>query len=405
MTAENVGGCWPTNEQELLLRAALWRNAEGLAAWQQWKNQVDVECVDYGSMRLLPLLNANLKAQGIDDPLMARFKSVMRHTWYHNQMLFACAATVLQQLQNAGIQTMILKGAALIALHYQEISWRPMNDFDLMVPTSQAARTVELLKSWGWKPDTRGQENEAPVLIDGKSLNSVFAQPFINEREQSFNLHLHLLRQCCAPHDDDIFWEGAVLACVNDVQTLALNPTDQIFHACIDGVQWNSVAPLHWVADVILILRASENIDWNRLVDHARKRRLNLPLGDALHYLSEKMDVPIPAEVIAAIDALPVLRLDRLEYKAGLQRREARSPLLALWLRYREFSRLKNLNAGTLGIISFTDYLRRLWKVRYIWQLPLCAWTKTVRQARRWLHNKAATTSKKRADTHTEAPQ
>lgn len=396
MTAREEGGCWPTPQQELLLRAALWQNAAGLDAWRQWKNQIDIERLDYGSSRLLPLLAANLKAQGVDDALMTRFKSVTRHTWYHNQMMFASAAIVLQQLHDAGIQTLITKGAALISLHYRDIGLRPMNDFDLMVPSAQAARAMELLKSHGWQPDTRGQDNEAHELIDEKYLNTVYAQPFINERKQSFDLHRHLLPQCCGEHDDDIFWQGAVATSLNGVQTRALNPSDQILHACIHGVQWNSVAPLRWIADAMIVMRTSDDIDWNRLVEHTRSRRLNLPVGAALHYLRDKMDAPIPLEIIEEIAAMPSSRFDRLEYESGLKPRESCSPVLAFWLRYRWFARLRHSQGRAPSVFAFADYLRRLWKVRSLWQLPLVAWTKTVRQARRWLRNRNVAAAKKR---------
>ena len=203
----------------------------------------------------------------------------------------------------------------------------------------------------------------------------------------------------CALDDDDIFWKDAVAVRLNEIETRALNPTDQILHACVHGIHWNKVAPLRWVADAMMVMRHSE-IDWERLVEHARDRRLNLPVGAALHYLHDKMNAPIPLEIIRKIDALPSSRFDRLEYEASLKPRASCSPLLAFCLRYRVFLRLqprKNASRDfNFGVLSFADYLRRLWKVRHVWHLPFVAWTKTVRQARRWLRNRNAAFKKRR---------
>jgi len=112
------GGCWPTWRQELLLRAALLRGKEAIAAWREWKSSVDVDRLDQGSRRLLPLLYRNLRAHGVEDPLMNSFKGIYRLTWYKNQMAFHKMTSLLRSFHHAGIETMLLKGAALVMLHY-----------------------------------------------------------------------------------------------------------------------------------------------------------------------------------------------------------------------------------------------------------------------------------------------
>lgn len=390
MNSWEEGGCWPTPQQKLLLRAALWQNADGLAAWEEWKNSVDVERLDHGSTRLLPLLHQNLKAQGIDDPLMARFKSVSRYYWYQNQMMFGQAALLLRQLEDAGIKTMILKGAALISLHYKNISLRPMNDFDLMVPTAQAARAMELLREWGWQPDTSVDNVHAPELIDEAYFNYVQAQPFVNEREQKFDLHRHLIGQCSTDDADDSFWANAIPTKLNGVETLALNPADQILHACVHGIAWSGVPPFRWVADIVTILNTSNDINWEHLIEQARVRRLSLPVADALRYLKEELRAPIPESAMQKISALPVTKAERIEYSMRMNPRESWSPLTALWLRYHSFKRSQNSRFWLVNLLVFADYLRRLWKIKYWWTLPFYAWTRTVRQTRRWLNSLGA---------------
>jgi len=80
--------CWPTWQQELLLRAALLQGGGSIEAWERWKPTVDIEHLDIGLHRLLPQLYLNLHAQGVDDLLMGKFKRIYRRTWYDNQLLF-----------------------------------------------------------------------------------------------------------------------------------------------------------------------------------------------------------------------------------------------------------------------------------------------------------------------------
>jgi len=54
--AHRVGGCWITKQQRLLLRAALLSGQDAIHAWENWIANVDIDRIDTGSYRLLPLL-------------------------------------------------------------------------------------------------------------------------------------------------------------------------------------------------------------------------------------------------------------------------------------------------------------------------------------------------------------
>ena len=53
----------PTHEQELLLKAALLTGEACRKAWKAWKSRIDIENLDYGSSRLLPLASLLLVRQ------------------------------------------------------------------------------------------------------------------------------------------------------------------------------------------------------------------------------------------------------------------------------------------------------------------------------------------------------
>ena len=45
----------PTDDQELLLKAALFKGQAAKEAWKKWDAKNQIEQIDYGSYRLIPL--------------------------------------------------------------------------------------------------------------------------------------------------------------------------------------------------------------------------------------------------------------------------------------------------------------------------------------------------------------
>ncbi len=96
VTKDQVNAAGLTWPQYLLLTASLRENDAALNAWHEWRSIVDLQTVDRGSTRLLPLLWHNLVAMGVDDPLMPRLRGIYRHTWFSNQARLAKLVEVRQ---------------------------------------------------------------------------------------------------------------------------------------------------------------------------------------------------------------------------------------------------------------------------------------------------------------------
>src|SRR3972149_871099 len=295
MNNQMRGNMFPTREQELLLRAALLQGESALQAWQNWKVHVNLEQeLDMGSYRLLPLVYHNFRTPAVDDPWMSKLRGIYRKEWYKNQMLFHTIAEVLRLLHAAGIETMILKGAPLTLLYYQDYGLRPMRDFDVLVPTVKRGAAIEVLTQAGWNPLLRPLEKLTDAVLDARH-----AWGFENAHQRQFDLHWHVLIQCLYPNSDDDFWAGAIPVQVADVPTRALNPTDQLLHVCVHGAAWNPVPPLRWIADAMVILNVSySEVEWTRLIAQAKKRRLTFPLRHALTYLRDSFGAAIPSHVL-----------------------------------------------------------------------------------------------------------
>lgn len=358
----------PTPFQEVLLRAALLDGAAAREAWEKWKSAVDIEDLDPGSTQLLPLLYRNLKRMGVSHPQMERFKGVYRVTWYKNQMLFRDGATVARCLEQAGIRTLLLKGAALIVECYHEHGLRAMADFDILVPFREALAAIELLKKHNWVPEFDFSDRVLKSFV--RSRHSLgFTSPSGN----SLDLHWHVLQDYCREDDDRDFWEGSHPSRVHGIPTRILGPADQLLHVCLHGAIWNPVPTLRWIADSVMILNTFPQPDWNRLVSLSRQRCRTAAMAEALTYLSENFDQPIPRHVLSALRATPVSRRERLEYAAASSPIRNRGPFLSFWLRYCWHVR-SELGRGSLSrFVTFPRFLQFIWRRERLRQVPLFA--------------------------------
>src|SRR5215813_5242175 len=150
IAVNNEPGCWPTRDQELMLRAALLRRQVALESWNQWRRNVNIDVIDYGSHRMIPQLYRNLQRYGVKDPLMERLKGVYRYYLYKNEILMYRIGTLLAAFEDAGIKTMVPQGAALIQLYYKDSGLRPMLDADVLVHVHQAEQAMGLLTRLRW---------------------------------------------------------------------------------------------------------------------------------------------------------------------------------------------------------------------------------------------------------------
>src|SRR5258706_13788218 len=110
----------PSEEQRLLLVAALQPEAAAVAALRTWRSRIDAEQpFGWNVVRLLPLVYWNLHRFDLRDSLMARLKGVYRRAWYETHKLFHAAAPVVARLAEQHSELLILKGAPLVLSYYK----------------------------------------------------------------------------------------------------------------------------------------------------------------------------------------------------------------------------------------------------------------------------------------------
>jgi hypothetical protein len=375
MPVANSAGAWPpTQDQTWLLQAAFWRGQSALEAWRTWNaHGPGLARTDRGSRRLLPHVYRNLRQQFPDVQLPPQLKEFYRRTWYRNQQLGEQAGAVLRDLHQHGLPTLVLKGLALTTQYYRDWGLRPMSDFDVLVPSPEARRALAILARLGWQPVSPSVEPEALLAVkqslDFRSLAGI-----------QFDLHWYALWDNCYPGADDVFWQAAVPLRIKGVATKTLCPPDQLLHVCVHGAGLSAVPSVRWAADAMQIISALDaQIDWDRLVMLAGDLSVSLPLSQSLRYLQEALNAPVPAVVLDRLAALPATWRERQLHRHKVNRRGLLGELPLLWHHHAYQSERIGRRPTLPGYLA---YLRQLYGLRHIWQIPAFVLHKAIRRAK-----------------------
>jgi hypothetical protein len=351
------GGPFPAATQILLLKAALWHGEPALRAWQEWKERInlDTDFLDEGSFRLLPLLYRNLRSQGVDDQSMGRLKGTYRLTWYKNRLSFQVLAGVLGLLRSAGIETMVLSGAALTLHYYRDYGLRPMDALDVRVPVRRVHSAISTIEQAGWKIKSLSREK-----VTEEFLRLRHSARFENPAGQCLDLCWRALPDIPGPDTDDDLWANGNSLQIENTPALTLSSIGHLLCVCAHGITPNGTSPACWTADAMTILNATRGeLDWDRLAAQAGKYRLVLPVLGALLFLSKALAATVPAEVIACLRKLPVTRMERMEYRLRVRPAKALGSIQYSWARnWRRLRLAGSTFAGLRSVAGFPRYLR-----------------------------------------------
>lgn len=350
----------PTSAQKLLLKAALLQGEIATDSWQQWKASVDIENLDQESYQLLPLLYGNLSAHDVKDEHMGRLKGVYRRSWCENQVMMQNLTTILRCFQEAKIDTLLLKAAAMNLHLSRDNSLRMINYLDILVHPADALKAISLLQKIGWKPQGK---------IPAKLVPFAHILGFKNASKQFLNLRWHLFGDGFDETAEKDFWNLAQLTQVGDASAYILSPTDALFYICVAGGEANRTMPANRIADAAILLDSSQSeIDWHRLITLAQKYHFVLPLRTTFSQLQDTLNYPIPSAIFENMQNLAVSQFEVREYQiiAG----EKTTVLDRLLMRYFQYSRTVEADNFGVKLLGFARYLQYIWGVERLSQVP-----------------------------------
>ena len=369
------------NPSELsLLRAALLEGQPAAEAATSWRSQLpDGEAqpgfpgLELPSRRLLPLVYWNVKTS-VPPQLRDELRLVHHEYWAENLRRFQRLQELLPWFEAIGVPTLVLKGMAISVLHYRNMALRPMSDIDILVPENRAPEVVGRLQHEGWTSVYYPPSASKARYLYRHRHALALAHP----RYGALDLHWHALADATFRGADRCFWNDSVPLAVNTIQTRALNPTDQLMHACVHGFRASRVPAIRWIADAMIILRTSQ-MDWTRLVNLARELHVTLPLGASLSFLRTTFPTPIPGQVIEELQAVAVDRAERRYFATLHHAMDWRGLLVYSIERHRRANRHRN---GILGILSLPRQLQLYYKLPHLKNLGSLAFSRLGQRIR-----------------------
>jgi hypothetical protein len=353
----------PKPDQELLLEAVLLRGAEAIRAWKKWSAAHGVAASDRPSRRLFPALYRNLLEAGSSGDDLGPLHDAYEKSRREVEERLSAARPAIAALAAAGIEPLLLKGAALTRFYGGDAALRPMRDIDVLVRPGETERAAAALAPLGYEP-----AGIAPSCFRRYAFRVSPSWPFVAPNAPDVDLHWNVLHESRQPGADDAFWQDAVPLDFQGLTVQALNSTDQLLHVCVHGLQREPQENLRWIVDAFAILRhPGEPINWARLVEQVVWRRLVLQARSCIEYLAGRFAAPIPPQVLERLRGARVSSTERMEFRAR-SRAEGRDALEQAVLSHQDEVR----RAGGGSQRGFLSSLpRHLWGARRWWQMPL----------------------------------
>ncbi len=286
-------GVWPNASQELLIKACLLDDtAAARAAFRDWSKADDLFFVDNGLNLFLMLLYERIKSWGESYADHDRLRGVVRHAWVRHQRFRRDIREIGSTLSSAGIEVMLLKGAALNVHTYPDAN-RLMSDVDIAVPRNQLNEAIDALKLAGWTANFRNLEL-LPIVTHACQFY---------RGDSQLDLHWEFFHG--RPLDPAIMadiWRTARTVALDGIRYRMLSPECSLIHTCEHGMRYNPTPPVRWLADAFFQVRYGGAIDWQALRSLAARLGLSQQVGLTLRYLAYKLR---QSEAIEALQRVP----------------------------------------------------------------------------------------------------
>ena len=341
----------------MLLKAALLKDASAISGWQSWKKHVEFENVGEADKRLFPLVYHNLQTLQYTDEFTEALRISHRRSFRDVTLLLQKAAALTSRLKENGIRTILLKGAALSIHYYPSIALRPMSDIDIMIRPEHFSKAVKILTEQNWYT----HENNLGLIFE-----IIHSCQFLNSENTELDLHWRLMRDCWNADKNEVFWESAIPLNYKLLVGETLCATDQLFHVCCHGARYNSIAPIRWVADALMILRSPFVIEWQRLYTLSKIYRFSFLLLHALSYLKETYGAAIPDSFLQQLERVPQTRLEKMSFYLFSQHRQRWTVWRFIQEAAFQYSSLRSSTELRPRSLVFIKYLRHFLTVEKI---------------------------------------
>lgn len=288
----------PTPEETLLLRACLHSGNSARRAWQEWQRQTTggvnrYLITDRPVKAILPLVFNALRCHRLELDKESRtfLRSAYLKEELRNKIFRRICGEVLRLLAKERIPAIVLKGTALAETVYPSPVLRHSHDIEILMKDQGLSRAAASLSGILFKIIKQGPEPEGSrVTLE-------------HESRLPLELHSGLFQ---IPYYNTVLaeiWSRRRPAEVAGVPAYILAPSDNLLHVCGHASYSRGHQSLRWVCDAWFVIDRHRDLDWDLLLDCARRSHLVLPLSVILSYLAEDLGAAVPPAILNRVSA------------------------------------------------------------------------------------------------------
>lgn len=248
---------------------------------------------------LSPLLYHSLRAINLHDQIgsdvMDRLKTAYYSNALRNLRLYDELRLILAGFDQAGIKSIVLKGAALAEPVYKNVALRVMSDIDLLIQKEDLKRAQSVMKQLGY---SSGQKRLAEWHI--RNHHHLLAYTF-QGRVAPVEIHFDLFPPMYNfTMEIDDFWKATRSCKIQNAEMRVFSVEDQILHLAVHGAllggRFIDLCNLCDISEILSLY--GDQVNWERLFEKDKDRTIVKNLHTSLYlvrYLLGNEKVPVGA--------------------------------------------------------------------------------------------------------------
>ncbi len=253
-----------------------------------------------------------LRERGLLSLLANEVATFLQESYYREALIEAlqhqeATSSILAALNQAGVETVLMKGAALAHTVYPSPRCRPKGDLDIWIRPEQYGEAIQALKRLGYHPQDR-QDRPPPLkLLYGGEQQLRSDAPGTGLIELQWPAIRGEWLRHAARIDHQGIWRRKLPIQIDAQISHVMAPEDLLIHLCIhEAINHQFGSPwLRSLLDIHLLVRAHP-LHWGQLVERARVWQVATAVWTMLLLAEELCGTSIPSAMLSSLAPAPI---------------------------------------------------------------------------------------------------
>jgi len=235
------------------------------------------------------LLNLDIQ---IPDYVIEEFKTDYILQNLINQRRYQDLKEILKIFNTENIPVILYKGGFLGEIVYQDIALRPMADFDLLIKPKDWPRIASILSKLNYN---------YPAKITIPKVPKEFHIGCGNKNGTGLEFKFWVYWLDIPEFSNQSIWQDAIRVKIQGIDVLVPSPEDHLLILSL-GLLRHRYFGLIWFCDIReLINHYKEKINWQRLLEKAKQKRVANFLYYGLLFSHQMLEAKIPFEILKCL--------------------------------------------------------------------------------------------------------